>query len=213
MDLLKNLKKILVNFKFLPKKALLNSYSIIKDRGTSIAMIIILALLSGIGNIFFDKYLLSKAFGILNGIENYILGQHNSYSVGYAINLKKYFIIGVTVFFIVYIVCTVIAYGVKTSLFKNRCEFIEIAQTTLISLIPSVIFMFIANVLINISIVVYLFFMIVSVLAFSVYFYQHISNISVNTSEGLCFVCSISFTVLIIILVKLNIGMFKINLF
>lgn len=155
MNLLKNLKNILVNFKFLPKKALLNSYSIIKDSGTSITMFIILALLSGIGNIFFDKYLVSKALGILNGIEGYILGEHNSYSVGYTVNLKKYFIIGAAVFFIVYIVCTIIAYGVKTSLFKNSCKFIEIAQTTLISLIPSVIFMFIANVLINLSIILY----------------------------------------------------------
>lgn len=213
MNLLQNLKGIVINFKFLPKKALLDSYGAAENNSTSIVMFIILAVLSGIGNVFFNNYLVSKAFAILSNLENSIIGGSNSYGVTYTKASPKYFIIGVVAFFIVYIICTLVTYAVKTNVFKNPEDFIKVAKITLVSLIPATILIFVANVLINLSIMAYLIFMIISVIAFAVYYYQHIRNVSPNLRDGICFACSVSFVIVMIILVKLDMSTFKMNLF
>lgn len=203
-----NLKAILKNFKASPKKALNNSYSLVSSNEVSSALIIILAILSGISNTLIQKYL---PIGIFKSIDNYLLkcklGEiGKQFKLSYNPNLFKYFILGFILFIIVLVICASISYIIKTYVLRKKEEYSTILKATSLLLIPATIFIFLSSIAVIFSIMLYSILLILSASAFVIYSYQYFCNIADDFSDKACFICSILLIVSLFAILKINVN-------
>lgn len=200
------LKLILFNFKNSPKQALSKSYSLVNSKEVSLFSLLILALLSGISNILIIKFIPLSLLNLFDKtLEKYNIADFEKYFGSiYTPNLVKCFFLGIIIFLILFCINSIIFYILKTNLFKTKLGFDEILNKCWLPLIPPVVFTFIAAICSIFSILLYLLFLVLGILTFLIYQYEHLSNTVSLSKDRLCFICSITAVIFIIILLKLN---------
>lgn len=205
---LKNLKLLLLNFKSSPQKALSKSYQLSMSNETNATIVLICAVMAGIGNAIEIKYIPIRVVTIIDKtLSKFNLGGESDYFKStYKPNLGKYFAIGLVLFIVVLLICTVISYAARTNLFKTSDNFLTIIKSTTLPLIPAVILLLIADIVVSFSIILYLLFLSFSAIAFVVYFYEHLKNITNNSKDTICLICSVSFLVILFICLRSNIN-------
>lgn len=206
--ILSNIKSIFKNLSFKPQKALINSYPLVNSNEVSGALIAVLAIIFGISNAITQKFLPISIVNSIDKSSSKFLGVRlgSQFSHSYSPNILKYLLIGIILFIIILLTAAVISYAVKTSLFKEKGDFLLILRTTSVFLIPGTLFLFISSIFAILSIFLYLVFLAAAISLFIIYFYQHLCNINAKLYDKACFIASISFIVLVFVTLKLNVN-------
>lgn len=207
-NLFKNLRLIFQNFKFPSRKALLDSYPVISNDRTGYLLILLLAIITGLSNVLVNKFLPIKIFNSVGKIldKNDLGGLGDYFQKNYSPNLLKYFFVGFIMFLIVLLFCAVLAYAIRTNLFKNKENFYTLLKSSVLPLVPSVVFGLIASIAVSFSLLIYVAFLIAAITSFVIYYFNHLNNITQLSKDKLCFVCSILCLLIILFVAKVNIN-------